>query len=354
MWLAASAERTGGASAVEASGPESVRSSLSWVHFVLDSPSKVLFHPVRVGFSGYGGGFSGERREQTGGLQRLRRRASRVRSSLSWVHLFWTLPPKFFSLRFGGLGQRERGSAERQRRRRANSEASAWLQRLERRRVRSSLSWVHLFWTPPPKFFSIRYGRGQGLRGDLGFSGLWRQVRVCPERSVLGTFVLDSPSKVPFTSVREGGFSGKWREQTGGLQRLWRRVLVCAERSVLGTFCSGLSLQSSFLLVLGAQCGYGRLRLQRGRQAWQSAEGAGSGVCPERSVLGTFVLDSPSKVLFHPVRAGPRGLQSLRQWYRVWVRSRLSWVHLFWTLPPKIFSPRFGGPVRTGFSGAER
>ena len=252
MWLAASAERTGGASAVEASGPESVRSSLSWVHFVLDSPSKVLFHPVRVGFSGYGGGFSGERREQTGGLQRLRRRASRVRSSLSWVHLFWTLPPKFFSLRFGGLGQRERGSAERQRRRRANSEASAWLQRLERRRVRSSLSWVHLFWTPPPKFFSIRYGRGQGLRGDLGFSGLWRQVRVCPERSVLGTFVLDSPSKVPFTSVREGGFSGERREQTGGLQRLWRRVLVCAERSVLGTFCSGLSLQSSFLLVLGA------------------------------------------------------------------------------------------------------
>ena len=109
MRLAASAERTGGASAVEASGPESVRSSLSWVHFVLDSPSKVLFHPVRVGFSGYGGGFSGERREQTGGLQRL-----------------------------------------------------------------------------------------------------WRRVLVCAERSVLGTFVLDSPSKVPFTS-----FWGPWPARTG-------------------------------------------------------------------------------------------------------------------------------------------
>ncbi len=71
------------------------------------------------------------------------------------------------------------------------------------------------------------------------------------------------------------------------------------------------SLQSSFHFGhSGVQRGCGRLRLQQRVEGADrrgfSGCGVGSGVCTEPSVLGTFVLDSPSKVLFHPVRVGFR------------------------------------------------
>ena len=66
--------------------------------------------------------------------------------------------------------------------------------------VQSSLSWVHLFWTLPPKFFSIRSGRIRGSGGIWASADYGVESGVCAEPSVLGTFVLDSPSKVLFSS----------------------------------------------------------------------------------------------------------------------------------------------------------
>ena len=74
--------------------------------------------------------------------------------------------------------------------------------------------------------------------------------------------------------------------QTGLAVRRGRRVRSLSGAVCPGYICSGLSLQSSF-----PSC-------QGGAQRAPVAEAVVSGLGPEPSVLGTFVLDSPSKVLF--------------------------------------------------------
>ena len=121
---------------------------------------------------------------------------------LSWVHLFWTLPPKFFSPRFGGLGLQR-------------------LWRLVLVRPESVCPGYILFWTLPPKFFSPRFGSpGQCGRGSA-------RMRLA-------------------ASAESGG------GRLGGLQRLRCRVQSQSRAVCSGYICSELSLQSSFLLVLGA------------------------------------------------------------------------------------------------------
>ena len=89
-----------------------------------------------------------------------------------------------------------------------------------------------------------------------------------PEPSVLGTFVLDSPSKVLFSSfLGAWGFSG------------------CGVGSG-----DGPDAPTTFRTLPPKFFPFGQGGAQRA-----SAAGASG---PERSVLGTFVLDSPSKVLF--------------------------------------------------------
>ena len=102
-----------------------------------------------------------------------------------------------------------------------------------------------LFWTLPPKFFSPRFGG---------------PVRIWPAAASAG--------------------------QTGLAVRRGRRVRSLSGAVCPGYICSGLSLQSSF-----PSC-------QGGAQRAPVAEAVVSGLGPEPSVLGTFVLDSPSKVLF--------------------------------------------------------
>ena len=173
----------------------------------------------------------------------------------------------------------------------------------------------------------------------------------------------------------------------GGLQRIWRRLQRRAEgadwrasaavasgpglRGAVcpGYICSGLSLQSSFHFVLGALAsangvqqsasggGEPIVRLQPGCSGWR---GVGSGaVCP-----GYICSGLPLQSSF------PSGTDGVRGSGGIWasadcgvrsgsVRSGLSWVHLFWTLPPKFLSLRSGraasaesgGSRLEGFSG---
>ena len=95
------------------------------------------------------------RRRATQGWTSLSSPPGPGRSGLSWVHLFWTLPPKFFSIRYGWASARMWPAA-------ASAESGAdrlsgALQSAEGVKSGVRLSWVHLFWTLPPKFFSLQF-----------------------------------------------------------------------------------------------------------------------------------------------------------------------------------------------------
>ena len=143
-------------------------------------------------------------------------------------------------------------------------------------------------------------------------SGQWSVRESRGSESVLGTFVLDSPSKVPFTSVlmaqlyvsRSGArqssgnppvSSASGRKPVGlgfGAERS-RRGRGAARKGVACTAWARMP-------PAGRDCAEksGRASKKSAAQSALPAGAFGGMSWGSESVLGTFVLDSPSKVLF--------------------------------------------------------